>query len=568
MSKALTVWRIAVALIVALPAAAIPARAQLQDTSSLPVIGGETLLRGDFAKAVDSLTTELDAPGLSNDQRAGLLNDRGVAHWHMGDLSSAIDDFNKAAAIYPELAAVYNNRGNVLLSLQSSGEAKRDFDRAVLLAPSYAAAYNNRAIAEVLLGQQDAALADFSEAAELAPNAPAPINGRGKVHLDLSRPYLAMRDFSRAIAIEPTYRPGYRNRGLARVALHQFAVAIDDLTNALAFAPNDPGLLLTRGTTEIATQNYGGALADLDKLVTVTPKSPTAYAERGHVRALMGSFPEAMTDFAKAIELDPKNRNAFAYRAEAHLNNHEADLGLADTDRALKIDQHYAAAYRVRAALEEALGQTPVAATDFEQAANLDPDDELAWSGLKRLTGKERPAPEVISDSTFNNWSIVKEAGRLKARNSRWPTVLVPLELIGTDAVALTGWEEKGPPFHGIGVLRYTAGQFPANPAPKELELGAIVDLVHGQVIGIEPVRIGDRLASWEWTEGGELIVTGPDGVNSNFRLAEGLAAVPGRTGAGATQAAAPLVPRQVAAAPAPPPRKKKTFTLFDLLFN
>ena len=561
--------RATVSAILLLPAAFGVAQAQQPDAAP-PVIGGETLLRGDFAKAEAAFTAELDAPGLTNDKRAGLLNDRGVARWHLGELSQSIDDFNKAATIFPELASVYNNRGNVLLAMQSWAEARRDFDRAVLLAPSYAAAYNNRAIAEILLEQQDAAIADFSKAAELAPNSPAPINGRGKIHLDLARPYLALRDFSRAIAIEPSYRPGYRNRALARVSLRQYSVAIDDLNNALAIAPNDQGLLLTRGTTQIITQNYGGALADLDKLVGLAPNSPTAYAERGHVRALMGSFPEAMTDFAKAIEFDPKNRDAFIYRAETHLLSNEFDLGLPDTERALKIDQKHAAAYSVRARLEEALGQKPEAADDFQRAAALDPDEPLNWAGVKRLTGKDRPLPELAARTQIKNWNLVRDGGRLKARNDKWPNTLLPLELYATDNPQLTGWEEKGAPFQGLGVLRYIAGNLAGKSGPQEVELGEVVDLQHGQVIGIEPIRYGESQAAWDWTSGGVLVVKGPDGVTSTLRLSEPQPVVAVRSPSSGTSQSSyqPPVRHIAAAAAAPPPRKQKVFSLFDLLFN
>jgi tetratricopeptide (TPR) repeat protein len=529
------------------------------------VMGGETVLRGDFTKATESLSAELDTAGISDDRRAGLLNDRGVAHWRLGDLSAALDDFNKAATYYPELAAVYNNRGNVLLALQSPTEALRDFDRAVLLAPSYAAAYNNRAIAEVQLEKLDAATADFAQAAILAPTAPAPINGRGKVHLDLGRPYLALRDFSRAIAIEPSYRPAYRNRALARIAMHQYGVAIDDLTNALTFAPNDPGLLLTRGLAEIGAQNPQAALADLDKLVAATPKSPQALAERGHARAMLGSFPEAMNDFSKAIELEPKNRDAYVYRAQAHLANGEADLGLADAERALRIDPRFGVAYRARASIEEALGQKAGASADFEQAAGFDPDDGEAWSGLKRLSGKDRASPDMLPGAPLSGWRIVNSGARLVAVSDRLADLRVPLELVGTESTELTGWEEKGQPFKGIGILRYAGGEVATGQTREKTEFAVIIDIVHRQIVGIEPYRIGDKPASWTWTDGGELIVKGSDGVSSNYRLGEALTAQQLGSSLASNRGSFQTQARQTSA---PPPRKKKGFALFDFLFN
>ncbi len=536
-------------------------------TGSPAAIGGETLLRGDFAKAFDSLSRELEANDLSNDKRAALLNDRGVAQWRIGALKPALDDLNKAATIYPEFASTYNNRGNVLLALQAPAEAVKDFERAILLSPGYAAAYNNRAIAQMQLGNLDAAIADFSKATELAPNAPAPINGRGRVHLESGRPFLALRDFSRSIALDPGYRPGYRNRALGRMALRQYAVAIEDLNNALTFAPNDPGLLLTRGTAAIAAQSYGPALLDLDKLVGLTPGSAAAFAERGRAKALMGSFPEAMADFAKAIEIDPKNRDAFIYRAEAHQLNNEPDLGLADAERALKIDQSLGLAFRVRGRIEEALGQKTEAAADFEQAARLDIDDPEAWAGLQRLTGKTRTDPTELEDTRLDSWAIGKDGDRLFARNDRLPGLLVPLELLNGNSARLTGYEEKPGQFKGIGVLRYSAGSSADKSGAKEIELAAIIDLTHKQLLGIEPYREGETLAGWTWADTGDLSVKGPDGVSSVYHLALALDPVAPTIVSSARQQQRAQAPRRQASA-SQPTHKKKSFTLFDLLFN
>ena len=540
-----------------------------QPAASSPsgAIGGETLLRGEFGKAVDSLSRELEATDLNNDKRAGLLNDRGVAQWRIGALKPALDDFNAAATLYPELASIYNNRGNVLLALQVPAEAVRDFERAILLAPSYSAAYNNRAIAQIQLGNLTAAIADFSKASELAPNAPAPINGRGRVHLESGRPYLALRDFSRAIALDPSYRPGYRNRALVRIALHQYTVAIDDLSNALTFAPSDPGMLLTRGTAQIAAQNYGAALQDLDKLVGLTPNSPAAYAERGRARSMMGSFPEAMTDFAKALEFDAKYRDAYVYRAEAHQLNNDADLGLADTERALKIDRGFALSFRVRARLEEIQGQKPEAIADFQQAVQLDPDDKDAQAGLQRLTGKSKPAATEIDGSQFDTWTVVKDGDKFLARDDKRPGLFVRLELLGAETAKLTNFEEKAAPFKGIGVLRYLAGRKDGTDGPKDIELAAIIDLLHQSQIGIEPYSEGDTLANWTWADSGDLIVQGPDGVSSSYHLAQALAMAGGSGRTPSSQAGTSQQRRQSTASAAPTHRKK-SFSIFDLLFN
>jgi Flp pilus assembly protein TadD len=75
------------------------------------------LQRGQIDSAVQFYTDALADKGLSNDKRAVVFNDRGVAQMRRQQYKLAIDDFNRAVQLSPEYAPVYNNRGNALLAL-------------------------------------------------------------------------------------------------------------------------------------------------------------------------------------------------------------------------------------------------------------------------------------------------------------------------------------------------------------------------------------------------------------------------------------------------------------------
>ncbi len=92
------------------------------------------LARGQTADAITAYSAALSDNTLSNDRRATLLNDRGVAYTRAGQVKLAVEDFNAAATLFPEYAAVYNNRGNLLVSLGLMKEAMKDLNRAILLA--------------------------------------------------------------------------------------------------------------------------------------------------------------------------------------------------------------------------------------------------------------------------------------------------------------------------------------------------------------------------------------------------------------------------------------------------
>src|ERR671924_990193 len=68
------------------------------------------LVKGNVQEALAAYTEALQDTTLSNDRRAAILNDRGVAHTRLNEPKLAIDDFNNAVQLFPEYAAVYNNR--------------------------------------------------------------------------------------------------------------------------------------------------------------------------------------------------------------------------------------------------------------------------------------------------------------------------------------------------------------------------------------------------------------------------------------------------------------------------
>jgi Tfp pilus assembly protein PilF len=133
----------ALALSTVLAGQATPASAQTNAAEASGMAKAQeasaALVKGSATAAVTLFTEALKDVTLSSDRRAALLNDRAVAYGRLGQPRLAIDDFNKAAQLFPEYAALYNNRGNTLLALGQPREAIKDFDRAILLTPGSAA---------------------------------------------------------------------------------------------------------------------------------------------------------------------------------------------------------------------------------------------------------------------------------------------------------------------------------------------------------------------------------------------------------------------------------------------
>ncbi len=169
----------AAAAIVAALGVGTPARTQVKvvggpfaTTCAALAIGGAKMV-----EAVEICTRAIDYDtGLSSQDAAKTLVNRGVIQMRRGQLSDAEKDFAAAQSTMPQLAEIYINRGVSLIRQGKWREALVQLDRGILLNPwEPEKAYFNRALAREALGDLVGARADFSKAAELKPDWMRPV---------------------------------------------------------------------------------------------------------------------------------------------------------------------------------------------------------------------------------------------------------------------------------------------------------------------------------------------------------------------------------------------------------
>ena len=112
---------------------------------------------------------------LSNHNRAATYVNRGIILMGRGQTALALEDFDRAIALEPDLAEGHINRGAALLARNDLRGAIASIDQGLRYNPEQPArAYYNRAVANEDLGNIRAAYDDYRRAAELAPTWDAP----------------------------------------------------------------------------------------------------------------------------------------------------------------------------------------------------------------------------------------------------------------------------------------------------------------------------------------------------------------------------------------------------------
>jgi predicted Zn-dependent protease len=242
----------------------------------------------------------------------------------------------------PVDASGFARRGAASVARGNATRAVEDFSRAIALEPKVAAFWFDRGAAYAVGGETERALADFDSGLDLRPDDPSALLARASLAFDAGRPDEAETDMAKAAAaagkdavVSLEIAGLYERAGLFPQSVAAYDRWIDG-------HPRDglmPEALAGR------CRSRALALAELD---LAEKDCDAAVRGRRNVAALLAS------------------------RSLAHLARRESDLAIADADSALKTGERPFWALEARGLAERAKGLEAAAAADLSAAAEID----------------------------------------------------------------------------------------------------------------------------------------------------------------------------------------------------
>jgi tetratricopeptide (TPR) repeat protein len=199
---------------------------------------------------------------LAKNPSAVVHNALGVARTYAGRPGQALECFDEAIRLKPELAEAWVNRAAALDALGRLEEAVRDYGQALKLRTE-AATYNGRGNALARLNRPDEALADYNAAIALRPGYGLAYYNRGNIEFNAGGLDLALRDYDHAIELMPSYARAWNNRATVFARLGRSDDALRDFTQALALDPTNAGAWCNRALLYSDMKEYSKALADV-----------------------------------------------------------------------------------------------------------------------------------------------------------------------------------------------------------------------------------------------------------------------------------------------------------------
>ena len=157
---------------------------------------------------------------------------KGVTASRKGNYLQAIEHYNGAIELNPQLVPAYNNRGATCYRIGDYESAIRDYDRALELNPEYPAPYYNLGVIHHYRGDYESAIWNYDRALELNSEHPAPYCNLGVIHSYRGDYENAIQNYNRALELDTEEPKYYCNRGEAWLHLGEWDNAREDFTTA------------------------------------------------------------------------------------------------------------------------------------------------------------------------------------------------------------------------------------------------------------------------------------------------------------------------------------------------
>ncbi len=268
--------------------------------------------------------------------------------------------------------------------------------------------------------QLQTAAAEFTAVLQQSPNDADALVGLGYVRLDQKRFNDALTYFDKALKVDPQRQDaseGEKNasfwlamqRGAGEQQQHHSEAAIAAFQSALGLRPFDDGALLGVANALVEERRYSEAEAKFRQVLAHDPKNADALAGLGFVRLNQGRFKEAQTFFAQVQKLDPSRkdvdqgyRNARFWsimRQAAALNRQDPKAAASTYEQALLLDPNDKDALDGLADARMRARDYPGAIKSYDRLLASYPDDPANWLGLIRAQLAAQAPKDAIATS-------------------------------------------------------------------------------------------------------------------------------------------------------------------------
>jgi tetratricopeptide (TPR) repeat protein len=351
---------------------------------------------------------------------------RGLVQAQRGKHSDALDSFERALRIDPNLVTSLNGKGTALNLLRRNQEALDAFDRAILLEKDNVMAWNGKGVALSALGLPEQAVTAFEVALHFDPSMSQALGNKGLVLRRMRRYKEALRAFDEALAFDPRAVNFWNGKGEVLNELRRTNESLQAYQEALRIDPKYPPALCGIGDIYYSQRKLTAAYDQYEKALQGDRRYPKAWEKRAIVLGDLGHYPKALESYEEALRLDPRNASAWSGKASLLCAMQQYQQALYAYDKALHYTPNAAYSWNGKGNALYRLDDYQGALGAYEQALRLQPrmvsalhNKSLVLKQLQRYD-EALDAAEVairIAPNDPDNW--LRKAEALKKLHRR-----------------------------------------------------------------------------------------------------------------------------------------------------
>lgn len=261
--------------------------------------------QGDVTAAVEHFNRALQI----NPHDAKSINNLGKVLTTQGKLDAAIQDFHQALQLDPDNVRILNNLSVALASQGKVNDAVQDLDRALQLKPEDANTYYNLGNIYTARADYDDAAPNYEQALQVNPDFAEAHCNLGLILARQGKLDQAIEQYELAIRLKPHYLDALNNLGGALAAQGDTSAAAGYYQQALELKPDDPNTLNNVGVMLARQGKLDDAVKSFNRAIQLNPNDPSSYNNLGIALASQGKTAEAVEEFQQALILARAQNN-------------------------------------------------------------------------------------------------------------------------------------------------------------------------------------------------------------------------------------------------------------------
>ena len=265
-----------------------------------------------YSKTISDMTLRIE----EDSEDAEAYRKRGLAYEQLGDLTSAMDDYNAALKIESENVLTLEARAKLYSILQDVDNAAKDYNTIIDLGKGNDVVYNARAIIRGTRGDYEGAIADYTSALEYKPGHYSYLNSRAWASKRIGHIQDAINDYTKLIETYPTWGVIYSYRALAQHNLYNHDAAISDIKEAIRLNPGEADFIADYAQILHELGDLQKAFEQADQAVNLqTIAQSNGLWIRARIKRDLGDFEGSLADLEEAINYDRSSSYLITARA-------------------------------------------------------------------------------------------------------------------------------------------------------------------------------------------------------------------------------------------------------------